>query len=340
MKHIKKLTAIICLSAMLICCFSFSASALVFVEDDFGFELNSYTKEAALVSYYGSDSVVTIPGNYDDYSVTKLGKTALSGNDSMQMLNLPTTMKIIEDGSLSNCTALSSVRFPTYISSIGTDVCLNCISLQTAYVYAEIDALPEYSFAGCSSLTAVDLNNSITSIGAYAFQDCVLLSDVGFLSKISSIGAHSFENTAVSKITVPESIEEIPEYAFAECSSLEYVEIPSSVSTIDSTAFYNDDKLVLGVYMDSYALQYAEENKIDHIILDAPKRGDVNYDGVVDVFDATEIQKYAAERIDFDEEQFESADLNKDGFVNVLDALIVQKYTAGLYDLPDEIVRY
>ena len=340
MKNLKRIIAIVCVSVFLICCFSFSASALVFVDGDFGFELKSSTKEATIVSYYGSDQVVTIPGNYDNYSVTKLGSNALSGNAEMQVLNLPTTMKKIENNSLSNCTALSSVRFPTYIISLGEYVCLNCTSLQTAYVYASINKLPDYSFAGCSSLTTVDLNNSITSIGAYAFQDCTSLSKINFLSGVSSIGIHSFENTAVKNITIPESIDTIPEYAFANCSSLEYMKIPKSVTAINSTAFYNDSNLVLGVYKDSYALQYAEENKIDHIVLDGDKIGDVNGDGAVDILDATEIQKYAAESTDFTDEQFELGDINKDGYCNVIDALLVQKSVIGAYEMPQNIIRY
>lgn len=60
--------------------------------------------------------------------------------------------------------------------------------------------------------------------------------------------------------------------------------------------------------------------------------GDVNGDGVVDILDATEIQKYAAEKVEFTDEQFQAGDVNKDGFVDVLDALLVQKYATGKID--------
>ena len=102
MKKIRKITAVVCLAAMLISCFSFSASALVFIDGNFGYELNSYTKEMTLVQYDGNETVVTIPGTYGDYPVTKLGKNALSGNSVMQIVNMPTTMKKIEgEGTIS-----------------------------------------------------------------------------------------------------------------------------------------------------------------------------------------------------------------------------------------------
>ena len=43
-------------------------------------------------------------------------------------------------------------------------------------------------------------------------------------------------------------------------------------------------------------------------------------------------QKYAAEKVEFTDEQFQAGDVNKDGFVDVLDALLVQKYATGKID--------
>ncbi len=62
------------------------------------------------------------------------------------------------------------------------------------------------------------------------------------------------------------------------------------------------------------------------------KLGDVNNDGEINVTDATEIQKYIAKYIDFNEEQTFAADVNSDGDVNVIDATEVQKYVAEIID--------
>ena len=144
----------------------------------------------------------------------------------------------------------------------------------------------------------------------------------------------------MESVVLPESLTTISAFAFANCTSLESVIIPSSVSSIDSTAFKNDSNLVLGVYKDTYGLQYAEDNRIDHIILDGPKNGDVNFDGAVDILDSTEIQKFAAEMIELTDEQFELGDINKDGYCDVIDALLVQKSVVGKYVIPQNIIRY
>lgn len=58
--------------------------------------------------------------------------------------------------------------------------------------------------------------------------------------------------------------------------------------------------------------------------------GDVNGDGKVGIDDATDIQKYMAEMLDFTDKQKELADVNKDGKVGVDDVTLIQKHMAGL----------
>lgn len=58
--------------------------------------------------------------------------------------------------------------------------------------------------------------------------------------------------------------------------------------------------------------------------------GDVNSDGVINISDATTVQKYLAQLIDFNNEQQVIADTNGDGIINISDATQIQKYIAQL----------
>ena len=58
--------------------------------------------------------------------------------------------------------------------------------------------------------------------------------------------------------------------------------------------------------------------------------GDVNGDGVISIADATTLQKYLANIVDFDDEQLAVADTNGDGSVSIADATQIQKYLAQL----------
>lgn len=59
-------------------------------------------------------------------------------------------------------------------------------------------------------------------------------------------------------------------------------------------------------------------------------RGDVNFDGKINIFDATAIQLYCAGLESFDSSQMLAADANNDGKVNIFDATAIQMYCAGL----------
>ncbi len=58
--------------------------------------------------------------------------------------------------------------------------------------------------------------------------------------------------------------------------------------------------------------------------------GDADLNGIVQVIDATLIQKYCASLEEFTSEQFDVSDFNGDGVVNVQDATEIQKYLAGI----------
>ena len=132
----------------------------------------------------------------------------------------------------------------------------------------------------------------------------------------------------------------MPEDSFAFSDTLTNVTIGKQVTEIHFYAFSDSNNIIINCFSGAYAHDFAVENKIPFILLDGDKTGDVNGDGVVDILDATEIQKYAAESTDFTPEQFELGDINKDGYCDVIDALLVQKSVIGAYEIPPIVIRY
>lgn len=63
---------------------------------------------------------------------------------------------------------------------------------------------------------------------------------------------------------------------------------------------------------------------------DETLKGDVNRDGVVDIVDATLVQKYIVRLEDFDTETSKIADVNGDGRIDVTDATLIQKIIVKL----------
>ena len=58
--------------------------------------------------------------------------------------------------------------------------------------------------------------------------------------------------------------------------------------------------------------------------------GDVNMDGDITVFDATEVQKYVVQLVAFTNDQFTAADVDHDSTITVKDATTIQKFVVKL----------
>lgn len=75
-------------------------------------------------------------------------------------------------------------------------------------------------------------------------------------------------------------------------------------------------------------------------LVEAILLGDVNNDGVVNIDDATEIQKYLVILVSADEINTEAADVNRDGKITIMDATMIQIHLASnasnKYVFPDE----
>ncbi len=93
---------------------------------------------------------------------------------------------------------------------------------------------------------------------------------------------------------------------------------------IDIQAVYKDDCMTfITDSLGTYVLT-DEVYQLNH------KLGDVNMDGVVNIKDVTEIQKYLASLAELSEEQVLLADFDQSGVVNIKDATAIQKMLAGL----------
>lgn len=169
-----------------------------------------------------------------------------------------------------------------------------------------------FAFANCVNLDGeLVIPNTVSTMETAAFQGCTSLDSVVFNATNGSVPNQCFSGCAsLSSVTLNDTVTEIGYYAFANCPSLTYIEIPASVTSIAQSSFQNDTDITLGVYRNSYALEYAESNNINYVILDpeptepsteAPTEneryllGDVDNSGNVDVVDATFAQRYVTQ---------------------------------------------
>ena len=233
-----------------------------------------------------------------------------------------------------------------------------------------LERIGTFAFWNCTNLSgSLTLPASITKVETAAFQDCTSLESVSIMTTDSNVPNQCFYGcTSLSSVTLGENITRIGYLAFANCPNLTYVEIPAGVTVIESTAF-DGDTITLGVYTDSAAHQFAVNNDIPFILLDAPVvpteppteapteaptepvipteeptiapteqptettgyyLGDVNGDNAVDVIDSTLIQRYLASVAYPDTCVMMHGDVDGDGVVTILDATYIGRYNARI----------
>ena len=135
-----------------------------------------------------------------------------------------------------------------------------------------LERIGYYAFANCRNLSGtVYLTGKIINIGVSAFQDCSSLEGIVFQNQnIEKIYAQTCYNcTSLSYVELPDRLKTIEKYAFAN-TAIKEITIPRSVTAIDKTAFDGCEGLVINCYTGSFAQQFAEENGIDYVLLDAP----------------------------------------------------------------------
>ena len=170
----------------------------------------------------------------------------------------------------SNRSAIKTVIIENRVTSIGDWAFYYCTSLTSVTIGDSVTSIGGRAFSYCTKLTSVTIPDSVKSIGENAFFDCTKLISVTIGNSVTSIGDSAFSGcTSLTSVTIPDSVTSIGGSAFAYCTSLTSVTIPDSVMGIRWDAFYNCPALAIRGYLDSYAQQYAEENDIPFIALNA-----------------------------------------------------------------------
>ena len=221
-----------------------------------------------------------------------------------------------------------------------------------------------FAFANCVNLDGeIVIPNTVTAMDTAAFQGCTSLDSVVFNASTGFVPNQCFSGcTSLNSVVLNDTVTEIGYYAFSNCPNLSYIEIPASVTSIAQSSFQNDTDITLGVYRNSYALEYAENNGIKYVILDpeptepptelptelpteestqpvtvAPTEasvvllGDVNDDGVVDSIDTTITQRYLSGIIkNYSKEMIMHGDIDGDGIVTIIDVTYTMRYLASM----------
>lgn len=147
-----------------------------------------------------------------DSDVEIIGRCAVAGNKTIEELDFPENVKVIDDYAFSRCEKLHGVTMHDGITSIGE----NC-------------------FGGCA-IDTLRLSRSLTEIpnGAFEYND---IEHVEIPSSVKRIGLNAFFGNHIEKVVIPEGVETIGYSAF---TLLKHIILPSTLKEIAYDFYFEE----------------------------------------------------------------------------------------------------
>lgn len=142
-----------------------------------------------------------------------------------------------------------------------------CDKLTTVAIPDGVETIGQGAFAKCFGLNTIILPDSVTRIEESAFFDCGFY-QITLPQHLTVIEDRTFDDCDhLESIIIPDGVTKLGSGAFSDCYHLTSIQIPASVTEIGYGLDSAGKDLVLSVYDNSYALEYAKENGFDYVII-------------------------------------------------------------------------
>ena len=238
------------------------------------FDFTEENGEITITGYNGTNPVVALPSVIFDLPVTAIGAEAFKDNDVITDVNIPGSVKVIDDAAFKNCANLAGVTVSQGVINIGESAFENC-GLTSLSLPKSIRTIGRYAFKGCEMLHSISFdgleeewnyvvlgadwgdnltvsflplyeyfkigsNTTLTKYNGYD-TDVVIPSviDEKTITRISS-GVFS---EGITSIYVPDTVKNVSSGAFDDLTTLESVEFGRGITSIPSAVCENDPSL-------------------------------------------------------------------------------------------------
>jgi len=158
--------------------------------------------------------------------VTELNKTFMSC-DKLTEVTLPSTLRVLGDGTFNGCTSLASVSMPEGLETIGTEVFLNCKALTSLTIPSTVTTIGE-SLTAKTSVETITVASGNTNF--HIVNSCLYAMDNSVLYAIPMVGLTTLNihkscvgiqggagwGSAVQTLTMPDEVLIVGDYAFCQ----------------------------------------------------------------------------------------------------------------------------
>ena len=165
--------------------------------------------------------------------VTVLLAGVFRGCNSLETVELPSTLEEIGDEAFYDCKSLETIHFPTSLERIGVYAFAECDALRDVVLPESLETICEGTFSNCDNLTDISLPDNLYAIEAYAFENCGELVEIRLPDSLEFLGYRAFAGCIrLAEINYPMSLNEVEGELFADCTDLVSMEIPEGVTVL------------------------------------------------------------------------------------------------------------
>lgn len=216
-----------------------------------------YGKYVEITQYNGNAKTVEIPAEIEGLPVTHIGVNTFYNHTNLTSVIIPNSVTVIGQQAFCGCESLDSVIIPDGVTTIENSAFMDCYELTSIIIPNKVVHIGDLAFWGCIRLMSVTISDSVTEIGTGAFYDCVSLEDIYYTGTEEQWNVIAFlKNTEYISVYDDSSVLENATIHF------NYVE-PAEISVSSLVDLNKTFKAKKG----------------------APKKYDLNGDGVVNVID-------------------------------------------------------
>ncbi len=152
---------------------------------------------------YVDSILVEYNGNATEYEI-KNGTTVIAsqtfyirwtGNETLESLYIPSTVKTIGSGAFMDCYALTDVQIEYGLETIEESAFYDCSSLVSINIPESVTTLEGAVFYGCTALESITIPESVTTLSRSLFDGCSSLTDIDIHDNITSVESNVFSGT-------------------------------------------------------------------------------------------------------------------------------------------------
>lgn len=181
---------------------------------------------------------VRVPSSCYGITVVGIAEAAFAGNDELQGVTFPETLKYVGKDAFENCTGLTDLIIPEGLLSLGESAFSNCCQIVSASLPLSLEEVGENCFSKCQNLREVTVPTHIEPLWMMFPDAYHLLTSVSIAQGEECVTEGVFEGCVALKDFVwPNTALEIPDATFKDCIALERVTFPAALKTIGEDAF-------------------------------------------------------------------------------------------------------